>query len=989
MSIKGLVGKYENNREHYLSRDYNESQLRTDFLEPFFELLGWDIKNTSGKTTNEREVLVEEPLKEHVAANTKKPDYTFRLFDTRKFFVEAKKPSVKIQESSEPAQQIRAYGFTAKLKISALSNFEYLAIYDCSRQVGIDDTASHSRINLYHYTEYVSKFDEIKNQLGQESVYTGHFDEIWKDIEERLKLFSVDKLFLDQINRWRIVLGKEIYSHRSDIDALELNDIVHRYLNSIIFLRVCEDRNLEEYKSLLQYARGRNFDALIKKFKEADRKYNSGLFDHKFSEIVVENNQSAFWTIIEQLYFPASTYSFVVFSSDILGNIYEIFIGQHLVIREGEIVLENKPEHIDRDIITTPLFIIKDILRQTVQDHCKDRTDEEILNLQIADIACGSGAFLLEAYQLLNDILIDYYIQNAPEKLVQKGTSTFKLKYDIKRQLIENCIFGVDKDFNAVEACKFGLLLKLIEDEDDSTIPVPALPDLSSNIHFGNSLLDDSCVEDADRSTINPYDFADDKYDIIIGNPPYLSTENMKKLTPLEFDLYKEYYETSHMQFDKYFLFIERACSLLKEGGALGYIVPSKFAKVGAGKMLRQFLKNNSYISRIVSFGANQVFQDKTTYTCLLIAHKKEQDSLQYAEINNLATWQTRKTVEGYEDVSYDDLEDNGWVLVPNDLKPIYEAILSQSTKLSELLGAGNVYNGIQTSANDVYVQSPTNEDSVYYYFQKDGKEWKVEKELTRPYFQTSSGIDNLNTYRPFAPNSFVIYPYLKKDGHIEFVKIAVLRKTYPEAYKYLTAYKERLSERDISPLPTTKDEWYRYGRHQCLDKCDVPAKIVVGVLSQGNKYAIDYYGTLISSGGTAGYCMITLPDDCRYSIYYIQALLNSKYLEWFSALYGEVFRGGYIARGTKILKRLPIRLIDFDNQDDIALHNEIADVQRNLIDIQHSIDINDGNKRKQKPLQRTFERQKEKIDNLLMKLYGLNENDSLIPLIGELYETD
>ena len=989
MGIKELVEKYENNRKHYLSHSYNESQLRTDFIEPFFELLGWDIKNTSGKMTNEREVLVEEPLKKNALANTKKPDYTFRLFDTRKFFVEAKKPSVKVHENPESARQIRTYGFTAKLKISALSNFEYLAIYDCSRQVGVNDTASHSRINLYHYTEYIDKLEEIKKQLGQKSVYGGLFDEIWKDIEEQLKLFSVDKLFLDQINSWRVILGEEIYSHRQDINEIELNDIVHRYLNSIIFLRVCEDRNLEEYQSLLQYARGKNFDALINKFKEADRKYNSGLFKHKFSKSILENNQSAFWTIIEQLYFPESTYSFAVFASDILGNIYEMFIGQHLVIKDGRIVLENKPEHIDRDIITTPIFIIRDILKQTVQEYCKEKTDKEILKLRIADISCGSGAFLLEAYQLLNDFLIDYYIQNSPEKLIQKGTSTFKLKYNIKRQLIENCIFGVDKDFNAVEACKFGLLLKLIEDETDSTVPIPALPDLSSNIHFGNSLLDDSCVVDTSRETINPYDFTDNKYDVIIGNPPYLSTENMKKLTPLEFELYKKYYETSYKQFDKYFLFIERACSLLKDGGFLGYIVPSKFTKVGAGKKLRRFLKSNSYVSRIISFGANQIFQDKTTYTCLLIAQKQTHESLQYSEVHNLVNWKTRKISKKYEKVSYDNLKDSGWVLVPSNLTTVYKAILVQSVNLGDLLGPGNIYNGIQTSANDIYVHFPISEDSVYYYFQKDGRDWKIEKKLTRPYFQTSSGIDNLNTYRPFVPNSFVIYPYSKKDSSIEFVKLEILRKKYPEAFKYLTAYKDRLSKRNISPPTTTEDEWYRYGRHQCLDKCDVPAKIVVGVLSQGDKYAIDYHGTFISSGGTAGYCMITLPDDSKYSIYYIQALLNSKYLEWFSALYGEVFRGGYIARGTKVLKRLPIRVIDFDNEDDVAIHNEIADVQKHLIEIQHLIDSSDGNKRKQKPLQRTFVRQKEKLHNILKKLYGLNENDSLIPLIGKLYETD
>ncbi len=989
MSINKLIEKYENNRTHYLSSKYNESQLRTDFLEPFFELLGWDIKNASGKITNEREVLVEEPLKENVSSNTKKPDYTFRLFDTRKFFVEAKKPNVKIHENPEPARQTRAYGFTAKLKISVLSNFEHLAIYDCSKQVGADDIASHSRINLYHYTEYIEKYDEIKKQLSQKSVYSGQFDEIWKDIEEQLKLFSIDKIFLDQINQWRVILGEEIFSHRPDIDEIELNDIVHRYLNSIIFLRVCEDRNLEEYEFLLQCAKEKDFESLIKKFKEADKKYNSGLFDHKYSDAVLENNQSAFWSIIEQLYFPASTYSFAVFASDILGNIYEIFIGQHLVIKDNVIVLENKPEHVDRDVITTPTFIIKDILRQTVQEYCEGKTDEEILSYRFSDIACGSGAFLLETYQLLNDILIDYYIRESPRKLIQKSTSTYKLQYKIKRKLIESCIFGVDKDFNAVEACKFGLLLKLIEDETDSSVPTPVLPDLSSNIHFGNSLLDSTHVQDSNREEINPHDFGEDKYDIIIGNPPYLSTENMKNLTPKEFGLYKQYYQTSHKQFDKYFLFIERACSLLKDGGHLGYIVPSKFTKVGAGKELRKYLKDNDYISRILSFGANQVFQDKTTYTCLLIAQKQTQDFLQYAEYNDLDSWMTRKTTKAYENVNYDDLDNNGWVLVSSDLKPIYDAIGNQSVELGDLLGPSNIYNGIQTSANSIYVHIPISDDSKYYYFRKDGKVWAIEKELTRPYFQTSSGADNLNTYRPFSPNSFVIYPYIKQNDSIDFVKLDVLRKQYPKAFEYLRAYKDKLTERNISPPPTAENEWYRYGRHQCLDKCDVPAKIIVGVLSQGDKYAIDYYGTLISSGGTAGYCMITLPDDCQYSIYYIQALLNSKYVEWFSALYGEVFRGGYIARGTKVLKRLPIRAINFKDKNDVSVHDEISRVQKQLIEIYHSIGQNDGNKRKQEPLQKTFELQKNAMCNLLKKLYGLKGKDLLIPLIGELYETD
>ena len=991
MTVKDLVKKYHSDRETYLKPSYNETQLRTDFLDPFFELLGWDITNSKGKPTNEREVLVEEGLKVEATANTKKPDYTFRLFSERKFFLEAKKPNVKIEKDSEPAKQVRRYGFTAKLKISVLSNFEYLAIYDCSKKVEKGDSVTKSRINIYHYTEYESAFEEIKKQLSHQVVYNGEFDETWKDIEEQLKLSSVDSLFLSQINDWRIILGKEIHSHKPTISSEELNDIVQSYINSIIFLRVCEDRNLEAYKTLLNFADKNDFNSLIKKFKEADKKYNAGLFNHPLTKEIISNNSSAFWTIIEHLYFPEGSYSFSVFSSDILGNIYEIFLGEQLSIEGAEIIIKKKPENIDRDIVTTPTFIIQNILRQTVVKHCEGKTDKEILNSSFADIACGSGAFLLETYQLLQDTLVDYYLKNDTKKLIQTSITTFKLPFEIKKTILENCIYGIDKDYNAVEACKFGLLLKLLENEDNSTISTPALPNLK-NIHFGNSLIDSSLTSKKNQDEINPFDFRKTKFDVIVGNPPYLATEHMKQFTPLELPLYKKHYSSSYKQFDKYFLFIERGLDLLKPNGYFGYIVPSKFTKVGAGKKLRELLVSNKSVEQIISFGANQVFQDKTTYTCLLILKNDKQKELNYLEVDSLKNWKTRKiNDEHFDSVTFDELIKNDWILVPSILKPVFKSINKQSKTLESLIGSDNIYNGIQTSANNIYIHAKTKEDKKYIYFSKDGIDWKVEKVLTRPYYKTSSGDDNLNTYRAFSPNTFVIYPYLKTKKGIEFVEIGKLKTNYPNLFSFLNHYKSKLdnSKRDIKPTPATANEWYRFGRHQSLDKCDVPAKIIVGVLAQGNKYAIDYFGTLISSGGTAGYCMITLPDDFPYSIYYIQALLNSKYLEWFSALIGEVFRGGYIARGTKVLKKLPIRVIDFDNKKEKAIHDKITTIQKDLIDIQGQIDKNKGNNRKLIPLQRQFDSQKNELDQTLNTLFNLGESDNLIPLISKLYATN
>lgn len=992
MSITQLIEKYRSNRSFYLTNGYNETQLRSDFLDPFFELLGWDIKNNNKKSTNEREVILEEVLK-NTFENSKRPDYTFRLFAERKFFLEAKKPSIKIETDTQCAKQVRRYGFTAKLKISVISNFEYLIIYDTSVKVEEEDSYKKALIKKYHYSEYEKKFDEIKQFLGREAVYSGTFDLQWKDIENKIGQYSIDNIFLKQINNWRNALGTEICKFEPNIDEQSLNDIVQSYLNRILFLRVCEDRNIETYQTLLRFANTNDFNALIKKFKEADKLYNSGLFEQFLKDKIIENISSVFWTIIKQLYYPESPYSFSVFSSDILGQIYESFLSEKITISNNSIDIVKKAENIDRDIVSTPTFIINDILRNTVLPKCKDKTDQEILQLKFADIACGSGAFLLELFQLLNDILIDYYLKNDKSKLIQTNIDTYKLPFETKRSILLNCIFGIDKDFNAVEATKFGLLLKLLENENINSISgiKPILPNLSKNIFFGNSLLDPKQVKEEVFSKINPFDFSGLSFDIIVGNPPYMKSEDMKNITPLEFPIYKTY-SSAYKQFDKYFLFIEQGLNLLKNDGILGYIIPNKFIKVGAGKKLRELLSKRKYLHSIISFGANQIFTDKTTYTCLLFLTKQPKETFQYIEIKDLNLWKTRQPntiIPISKKIS--DLDDDIWVLVPTELSNIYDKIISQSIKLTDLVGVDNIFNGIQTSANDVYIFTPIKENEKYYFFKKDNTEYRIEKEITRPYFKTSSGKDNLYTYRTFKPNARVIYPYISSSTGVDIIPLRIIQKDFPLAYEYIEKHKTILNnpKRDIKPQPQTQNEWYRYGRHQSLSNCGLPQKIIVGVLSLGNKYAIDTYGTLISSGGTAGYCIIALPEDSPYSIYYLQAILNSKYLEWFCSLYGEVFRGGHIARGTKVLRNLPIRKINFSDKKEKEIHDKITESQRKLIKIFDKIDINIGNKRILTPLQKQFDKEKEYLDKLLTKLYNLGSSDSLIPLIKELHETN
>lgn len=205
-------------------------------------------------------------------------------------------------------------------------------------------------------------------------------------------------------------------------------------------------------------------------------------------------------------------------------------------------------------------------------------------------------------------------------------------------------------------------------------------------------------------------------------------------------------------------------------------------------------------------------------------------------------------------------------------------------------------------------------------------------------------------------------------------------------------AAKPELSKgsRDIQPKPTTVDEWYRYGRHQSLEACEVEEKMIVGVLAQTDKYAIDNNGTLVSSGGTAGYCLVSIPSGCEYSIYYIQAILGSIQGEWLASLYGEIFRGGYIARGTKVLNQIPIREIDFTNPNERKIHDDIVVRQKRLIGLGDKLSKASKNQRSLIPLQRQFDLLKQEQQNVINMLYGMkNDEVALIPKIKELYATD
>ncbi|MBU4343854.1 MAG: type I restriction enzyme HsdR N-terminal domain-containing protein [Desulfobacteraceae bacterium] len=159
--IHKLVERFDRNLDAYRSGKYNEAQVRQEFINPFFNALGWDIYNKQGYAEAYKDVIHEDAIK--VGSVVKAPDYCFRIGGTRKFFLEAKKPSVNIKEDIHPAYQLRRYGWSAKLPLSILTDFEEFAVYDCRVKHAKTDKVSHSRIIYMKYTDYIERWDEIVN----------------------------------------------------------------------------------------------------------------------------------------------------------------------------------------------------------------------------------------------------------------------------------------------------------------------------------------------------------------------------------------------------------------------------------------------------------------------------------------------------------------------------------------------------------------------------------------------------------------------------------------------------------------------------------------------------------------------------------------------------------------------------------------------------------------------------------------------------------
>ncbi len=249
--ILDLIERFDRNIDAYKSGAYNETQVRREFIDPFFEALGWDVNNISGNAEAYKDVIHEDAVR--IGGSMKAPDYSFRIGGQRKFFVEAKQPSINIKDAPAPAYQVRRYAWSAKLPLSIVTDFDEFAVYDCRVKPDQSDKADKARILYYTYKQYAEKWDEIAAIFAKDAVLKGSFDKFAESSKGKRGTAEVDSAFLAEIESWRELLARNI-ALRNTLTVRELNESVQRIIDRIIFLRIAEDRGIEDYGGLQTFA---------------------------------------------------------------------------------------------------------------------------------------------------------------------------------------------------------------------------------------------------------------------------------------------------------------------------------------------------------------------------------------------------------------------------------------------------------------------------------------------------------------------------------------------------------------------------------------------------------------------------------------------------------------------------------------------------------------------------------------------------------------
>ena len=606
-TIKALLEKYQEAVRDGRVSKYNEEMTKKDFILPLFEALGW-------KTSDSREVSAEEKI------SKKRVDYGFRINGIPKFFLEAKSLREDL-DNPKFFEQAVSYAWHKGCTWAVLTNFVRVKILNAEWKA---ENYLQSHFLTLEQWEFETKFDDLW-LLSKEAFTSGKLDEIAERYGKKTKKMPIDKQLLTDFTHFRDILSKSItkLNTNNNLSEEELDESVQRVLDRLIFIRNCEDRDLDPKTLIANYreweskGKGHLIKSLRDTFAHFDDEYNSKIFaNHLCDSLDIDNE--VLHEIIEGLYHTKDkeSYDFAIIDADVLGAIYEQYLSHILKKTEKRAKLTESALHRrEQGIYYTPPYIVDYIMRSTLGEKLKNKRIE-IEQVRFLDPACGSGSFLIKAFDLFND----YYKENDENyKQSQLDHLNIAIPFKTKSRILKNNIFGVDLDKKAVEIAQLNLLLKITEKGH-------RLPLLEQNIQKGDSLIDDEILaestffkwEDKFKDILNEGGF-----DVVCGNPPYINAIQLSKTVCKEVkDYWSQKYTSARGAYDIFILFFEQSLRVCKEDGFVSFITPNKYLSSPYAVALRKFIAKNYKVIKILDLSKVKVFNDPSVYPVITIIQK-------------------------------------------------------------------------------------------------------------------------------------------------------------------------------------------------------------------------------------------------------------------------------------------------------------------------------------------------------------------------------
>jgi type I restriction-modification system DNA methylase subunit len=956
--IAKLCQYFTTNRQAFLVPGVKEAHVRQSLIDPFFEALGWDVGNSAMTAPQYREVIPEDSV--DVEGQQKAPDYTFRVGSQPKFYAEAKKCGMNVGTAPAPAFQLRRYGWSAKLAVSILTDFEELGVYDCTVRPRPSEKASYARIQYFHFQEYPDRWSELWDVFSREAVWSGRFDQYALSKRKR-GTSEVDVEFLKEMEGWRLALASNIALRNKKLSLDDLNAAVQLTIDRVVFLRMAEDRGLEPYEQLLKLCERPDIYSrfMHNLSRRADEKYNSGLFHFQKESSVSEEpdritpnlavDDKVFKLILQSLYFAyGSPYQFGVMPVEILGTVYERFLGK--VIRltsRHQAKIEEKPEvRKAGGVYYTPAYIVDYIVKQTVARQIERQSPAQLAGskdtspFRVLDMACGSGSFLLGAYRCLLNHYLDWYARHKPEnfnKAVYKDSRDghWRLTIEEKKRILTTHLFGVDIDHQAVEVTKLSLLLKVLEGETDQSFSLSqlafgdrALPNLADNIKCGNSLIAPDYFtgklfsDPEEMKRVNTFDwdrgFPDAMkgggFDCVIGNPPYVFGRDWKALNigSDQKTYFNAKYSASPYQLDMFSLFMEKAVHLVKLGGRVGQIVPNVWLTNTYSSTTRSFVLSQAR-DLYIAVCPRDVFAGITVDTVVYTLEKSHKSggsfgvkSIKEDALRDIATYVTAKYLDGQRPIST--------AITPGSAD-LAERIREQNVQLSSVAA---ITRGVHPYRLGGYGKSAF------------GSGAQTRRDLAeRPYHSSKKKRD----YRPFVYG---------RDLH---------RFTPPHATEYVK-YGPWLAE----PRGPEFFEGERvYSRKILADRLVVTVETIDSVADQQ--------------------VYITKPTQNFLSAAFLAGILGSRLMACFIRSYYDEATQAFPQIKVSQLKALPIPKLDLSSGPDSGRRDEIVRMVNSMLVLYEQLSAAKSVQQKI-IVQRQIDATDRQIDQLVYQLYRLTDEE-------------